>query len=155
MTVFPWHPNGCTFIARNFHIKAWVSEPWSLTSDGWMSSARLTLSRTASGWEHYIVQTVPTVFPYLCIGKKTFYLSNTKRRSDVLLRHPDRCNREQFDASGRRGMSRQNTFHCLDGWCFDRWVSRQNTTSSRRMQGNWTTLFWILDRVFLKLITEV
>jgi hypothetical protein len=37
--------------------------------------------------------------------KKLFYLSNIERRPDVLLRRPDRCNREQFEASGHRGTS--------------------------------------------------
>jgi hypothetical protein len=39
----------------------------------------------------------------MCFGKKSFYLSNTERRSDVLLRRPDGCNREQFEASRHRG----------------------------------------------------
>jgi len=52
-----------------------------------MSFARLALSRIASGREHYIIRTVVAVFPYLCFGKKSFYLLNTEGHSDVLLRH--------------------------------------------------------------------
>jgi hypothetical protein len=53
----------------------------------------------------YVVRTVAAVFPYLCFGKKSFYLSNTKRHPDVLLRCSDGCNREQFEASRHRGTS--------------------------------------------------
>jgi hypothetical protein len=43
----------------------------------------------------------------MCFGKKSFYLSNTERRPNVLLRRPDGCNREQFEPSGHKGTSRQ------------------------------------------------
>jgi hypothetical protein len=50
---------------------------------------------------------VVAVFPYLCFGKESFDLSNTKRRPAVLLRRPDGCNLEQFEASRHRGRSGQ------------------------------------------------
>jgi len=73
--------------------------------NGWTSSTRLALSRIEFGREHYIVRIVAAVFPYLCFGKKSFYLSNTERCLDVLLRRPDGCNWEQFEASGHQGTS--------------------------------------------------
>jgi hypothetical protein len=73
----------------------------------------------------HIFWLVATVFQYLCFGKKSFNLSNTERRPDMLLRCSDGCNREQFKASGHRGMSGlkvlvvrtddTSTNECLDG----------------------------------------
>jgi hypothetical protein len=74
---------------------------------GWTSSAWLALSRIASGRNGHVVQTVAVVFPYLCFGKKSIYLSNTKGHPTVLLRRPNGCNLDQFEASGHRGRSRQ------------------------------------------------
>jgi hypothetical protein len=62
----------------------------------------------------HIVQTVATVFPYLCFGKKSFNLSNTKRRPAVLLRRPDGCNLEQFEASRHRGRFERKVLECPD-----------------------------------------
>jgi hypothetical protein len=53
----------------------------------------------------HIFWLVATVFQYLCFGKKSFNLSNTERRPDMLLRCSDGCNREQFEASRHRGTS--------------------------------------------------
>jgi hypothetical protein len=36
------------------------------------------------------------------LERKSFYLPNTERRPDVLLRRPSGCNREQFEASRHR-----------------------------------------------------
>jgi hypothetical protein len=55
----------------------------------------------------HIVRTVATIFPYLCFGKKSHSWSNTKQRPDVLLRRPDGCKLEQFEASRHRGRSRR------------------------------------------------
>jgi hypothetical protein len=38
----------------------------------------------------------------MCFGKKSFCLSNTEGCLDVLLKCPDGCNLEQFEASGHR-----------------------------------------------------
>jgi hypothetical protein len=94
---------------------------WCL--NGWTSSVRLALSRIASGRNSHVVRTVPAVFPYLCFGKKSFYLSNTERRPNSIAMsskqmhlnagffsnseeqpcdlplHSDECNLEQFKAS--------------------------------------------------------
>jgi hypothetical protein len=71
-------------------------------SDDWTSSAWLALSRIASGRNNYVVQTVAVVFPYLCLKMKSFYLSNTERRPDVLLRRTNGCNLEKLEAFGHR-----------------------------------------------------
>jgi len=51
----------------------------------------------------YIIWTVVAVFPYLCFGKKSFDLLNTERRPAMLLRRPNGCNLEQFEASRHKG----------------------------------------------------
>jgi hypothetical protein len=71
-------------------------------SDGWTSSTRLAFSRIASERNNHVVRIVAAVFPYLCLERKSFYLSNTESRSDVLLRCPNGCNLEQFEASGHK-----------------------------------------------------
>jgi hypothetical protein len=53
---------------------------WRL--DGWTSFARLALSRIASGQNSHVIEMVAVVFPYLCFGKKSVYLSNTERSPD-------------------------------------------------------------------------
>jgi len=78
--------------------------------DGWMSSARLALSRIASGRNNYVVRMVVAVFPYLCLERKFFYLSNTERRPDVLLRRPNGCNLERFEAFGHKWESGRKFF---------------------------------------------
>jgi len=40
------------------------------------------------------VRTVAAIFPYLCFGKKSHSWSNTKCRSDVLLKRSDGCKLE-------------------------------------------------------------
>jgi hypothetical protein len=47
----------------------------------------------------HIVQTIAAIFPYLCFGKKSHSWSNTEHRPDVLLKRPDGCKLEQFEAS--------------------------------------------------------
>jgi len=46
-----------------------------------------------------IVQMVAVIFPYLCFGKKSHSWSNTEWRPDLLLKRPDGCKLEQFEAS--------------------------------------------------------
>jgi hypothetical protein len=55
----------------------------------------------------HIVKTVAAFFPYLCFGTKSFSLLNTERHPTVLLRRPDGCNLDQFEASRHRGRCRQ------------------------------------------------
>jgi hypothetical protein len=46
----------------------------------------------------HIVRTVVAIFPYLCFGKKSHSWSNTECRLDVLLKRPNVCKLEQFEA---------------------------------------------------------
>jgi len=47
----------------------------------------------------HIVWTVTSNFPYLGFGKKSSSWSNTEWGPDVLLKCPDGCKLEQFEAS--------------------------------------------------------
>jgi hypothetical protein len=47
----------------------------------------------------HIVQMVAAIFPYLRFGKTSHSWSNTECRPDVVLKRPDRCKLEQFEAS--------------------------------------------------------
>jgi hypothetical protein len=81
----------------------------------------------------HIVRTVAAIFPYLCFGKKSHSWSNTKCHPDVLLKRPDRCKLEQFEASQHRGRSRRKVLVIRTDDALDRWVSRWYITSSRRL----------------------
>jgi hypothetical protein len=83
-------------------IRTERSDSLDLRPDGWTSFAQLAISRIVSRRNNHIVQTVTTVFPYLCLERKSFYLLNTERRPDVLLRRSNGCNLEQIEASGYR-----------------------------------------------------
>jgi len=67
--------------------------------DVWILNAILALWMSVSGRESTSFETVATIFPYLCFGKKSHSLSNTECRPDILLKHPDGCKLEQFEAS--------------------------------------------------------
>jgi hypothetical protein len=118
--VLPYHPDGRTLAARNFHIKAsrvWIIEHVVRTVDLMHAnsiyvahaSGRLDFECTTCLMDErirtriHIVQMVAAVFPYLYFRKKSDSWSNTKWRSDVLLKRPDGCKLEQFEASGHRG----------------------------------------------------
>jgi len=75
----------------------------------------------------HIVQKVAAIFPYLCFGRKSHSWSNTECRSDVLLKRPDGCKLEQFEASRHRGRSGQKvlvvrTDDALNSWAFGRYI---------------------------------
>jgi hypothetical protein len=53
----------------------------------------------------HIVWMAATIFPYLCFGKKSHSWSKSECRPDVLLKRPDGCKLEQFEASRHRGRS--------------------------------------------------
>jgi hypothetical protein len=74
--------------------------------NGFKSSAHLALSRMGSEENNHVIETVAAVFPYLSLERKSFYLLNTERRPDVLLRRLNGCNLEQFKAFGHRWESR-------------------------------------------------
>jgi len=46
----------------------------------------------------HIVHTVAAISPYLCFEKKSHSWSNTECRQDVLLKRPDGCKLELFEA---------------------------------------------------------
>jgi hypothetical protein len=75
-TVLPWRPDGCN------------------------SFPHLALSMITSGRCCPVVQTDAAVFPYLCLRRKSDFLSNIDEHPDELLRHPDGCNLELFETSG-------------------------------------------------------
>jgi len=100
-----------------------VRSALSWRPDGCISSPRLSLSRIASGQCRHVIRMVAAVFPYMCLQRKSFYLSNTEwrpdgiatssrrmhlnvgffwnseERPDALLRRPDGCKLEQFESS--------------------------------------------------------
>lgn len=53
----------------------------------------------------HVVRMVAAIFSYLCFGRKSHTWSNTECRPDVLLKRPDGCKLEQFEASRHRGRS--------------------------------------------------
>jgi len=55
----------------------------------------------------HIIRMVAAIFPYMCFGKKSHSLSNTKCHPDVLLKRPNGYKLEQFEASRHRGRSEQ------------------------------------------------
>jgi hypothetical protein len=59
--------------------------------------------------------------------------SNTECRPDVLLKRPDGCKLEQFEASRHRGRSRRKVRVVRTDDALDRWASERYDTSSGRM----------------------
>jgi len=122
-------PDGCTLAVPNFHIKAWSVRtmkddvrtvtlmhaisiyetwafgPWRLKSGQLNVECTTFLMKDSVRTGTHIILTVVAVFPYLCFGKKSHSWSNTERRPDVLLRGPDGCSLERFEASWHRGRS--------------------------------------------------
>jgi hypothetical protein len=80
----------------------------------------------------HIVRTVAAVFPYLCFGKKSHSWSNTERRLDVLLRRPDGCKMEQFEASRHSGRSGRKVIVVQTD---DAWIVERPDEISRRSDG--------------------
>jgi hypothetical protein len=131
-TVLPWRPHGCN------------------------SSPCLALLRIASRRCRPDIRKVPVVFPYLCLWRKSFYLSNIERcpdgiatssgwmhlnagffwnfekRLDMLLICPDGCKLEQLESSRH-------------WWAFERM-----TGPSRQKLGIWFYLTWKLHRIFFE-----
>jgi hypothetical protein len=144
--VLPCLPDGSSLAAHNFHIKAWrirtttfavwtanlmheiaIYEAWAFGP--WRpSSGRLNFECTTCLMNErirtgiHIVRTVVAVFPYLCFGKKSQSWSNTEWRLDVLLKCPDRCKLEQFEASRHMGRSERKVLivQTDDAWTVER-----------------------------------
>jgi hypothetical protein len=165
--VLPCRPESRTLATPNFYIKAWyvrtigyvvrtvdlmhvISIYEARSSGPWRpSSGRLNFE-----WEtclmderirtrFHIVRTVAVVFPYMCFGKKSHSWSNTEWRPDMLLKRPDRCKLEQFEASQHIGRSGRKVLVIRTDDALDSWASGWYVTSSRRLQGIW--FLWLVD----------
>jgi hypothetical protein len=159
-TVLSCRPDGCTPAARNFHIKAsrvqtmkagvqtvvlmhvisiYVAHafgPRKLASGGLDFECPTCLMYERVRMKIHIVQTVAAIFPYVCFGKKSYSLSNTEWRSDVLLKRPDECKLEQFEGSRHRERSGQKVFVVRTNDALDSWGSGRYITSFGRLPGN-------------------
>jgi len=156
-----------TLATCNFHIKAWgvwtiasivrtvdlmhaisiyearASGPWRLTFGRLDFDCMTCLMNERVRNGIHIVWMVATVFPFLCFGRKSHSWSNTGRRPDVLLKRPDGCKLEQFEASRHRGRSGRKVLVVQTNDALDRWASRQYITSSGRLQG--IRFLWLVD----------
>jgi hypothetical protein len=165
--VLPYRPNGCTSAARNFHIKAlpvrtkgmvvqtvdlmhaislYVAhafEPWRPMCGrlNFECTTCLTNERVRTGI--HIVRTVAAIFPYLCFGKNSHSWSNIECRPDVLLKRPDGCNLEQFEASWHRERCGRKVLVVRTNDALDSWASEQYITSSGRLQA--IRFLWLVD----------
>jgi hypothetical protein len=75
-------PNGCTSAAHNFHIKATSSGQCRLPFGQLNVLCTTCLIKDSVRMEYHAVRTVAIAFPYLCLRRKSFYLSNTRRFPD-------------------------------------------------------------------------
>jgi hypothetical protein len=156
--VLPCLPDGRTSTASNFHIKpscvrtkgmvvqtidlmhiisifdAHTSGPWRLATRRLDFECDTCLMDEHVRTGVHIVRTVAANFPYLCFGKKSCSWSNTECRLDVLLKRPDRCELEQFEASRHKGRSRWKVLFIRTDDGLDSWASGRYITSSRRLQ---------------------
>jgi len=163
----PCRPNGRTSAASNFHIKAsrvWTkgmvvrtvdlihaisisnvraSGPRGLTSGGLDFECDTCLMDDHIQTGIHVVWTVAAIFPYLCFGKKSHSWSNTECCPDVLLKRPDRCKLEQFEASRHRGRSGGKDLAVRTEDALDSWASGRYITSSEWLQGIW--FFWLVN----------
>jgi hypothetical protein len=100
------HPDGESD-ARNFHI--WSSHVWTMKTVVWMSE--FWMRDLHYGWARPDGSPHRSdgcrVFPHLCFGKEFHSWLNTEWRPDMLLKRPDGCKMEQFEASQHRGRSRR------------------------------------------------
>jgi hypothetical protein len=142
--------------ARNFHIKALrvrtkgmviqtidlmhaisisdahASGPWRLASGRLDFECDTCLMDERVWMGIHIVQMVAAIFSYLCFGRKSHSWSNIECRPDVLLKRPDGCKLEQFEASWHRGRSGRKV---LVVWTDDAVNSGHPDSISRRPDG--------------------
>jgi hypothetical protein len=132
----PFHPDGRTSAARNFHIKAsrlrtggMVVQTVDLMHaisisdwrpDVWISIAILALWMSPFGQEFKSSGQLQQSSHICVLERNPEAWSNTKSRPDVLLKRPDGWMLEQFEASRHRGMS-----------------GRESTSSERMMLGTY------------------
>jgi hypothetical protein len=170
----PYRPDGRTSTVSNFHIKALrvqikgmvvrtVDLMYAISiSDARSSGPRgltygcldfecdtcLMNERVRTGF--HIVQTAAANFPYLYFIKKSRSWSNTKCRPDVLLKCPDGCKLEQFEASQHRGRSGRKVLVVQMVDALDSSASRRYIMLSGRLAGNQIFLTCRLCRIFWK-----
>jgi hypothetical protein len=119
-TVRHWRPDGRTSAASNFHIKAlrvrtggtivWTADLMHAISisdarasgPSWLASGPLDLNCDTCFMDERFVA---AIFPYLCLERNYEAWSNIESDPNGLLKHPDRCKLEQFEASRHRGRS--------------------------------------------------
>jgi len=166
-TVLPCRLDGCTLATRNFHIKAWRvrTEGCIVRTVDLMHTISIYEARASGPCRPlfgrlnfecstcfmdervqtgiHIVRTVAVVFPYLCFGKKSHSCLNTEWRLDVLLKRPDGCKLEQFEASRHRGRSGRKVLVVRTDDALDSWASGWYITSSGRLQG--IRFLWHVD----------
>jgi len=85
-------------------------------------------------------RTDTVVFPYTCLQRKTWFLSNSEERPSMLPWHPDGCNLELFEASWHWWASGQY-WHIVQTDVADWWVSGRFTGPSGRKQR--IRFFWV------------
>jgi hypothetical protein len=112
-TVVPCRPDGRTSAASNFRIKASSvrTKGMVVRTVDLMHAISISDARTSGRLDFECdtclmdecVRTVAANFPYLCFGRKSHSWSNTEYCLDVLLKRPDGCTLEQFEASQHRG----------------------------------------------------
>jgi len=117
--------------------------PWRLTSGRLDFECNTCLmDERVRTWIH-VIWTVAAIFPYLCFGRKAHSWSNTEWHPNVLLKHPDGCKLEQFEASRHRGRSERKVLVVWMDDTLDSWASKRYITSSGRLQG--IHFFWLVD----------
>jgi hypothetical protein len=109
-----------------------MSEPWRLASGHLNFECDTCLMDESIRTGIHIVRTVAAIFPYLCFGKKSHSWSNTECRPDVLLKRPDECKLEQFEASWHRGRFGRKV---LVFWTDDAWTVEHLNGISCRSDG--------------------
>jgi len=81
--------------------------------------------------------------PITVFWKEIRSLSNTESRPNVLLKRPDGCKLEQFEASRHSGRSGRKVLVVRTDDALDSWASGRYDTSSGRLVGN--RIFWLVN----------
>jgi hypothetical protein len=127
--VLPWRPDDCN------------------------SSPCLTLSRIVSGRCRPDVRMDTTVFPYLCMRRKSVYLSNTDWRLDGIATSSGGIHFEHLILLKLRRVSRRvaETSGRMQAWTVN--TDRSPDACMGRPDGSWDpiSLTWNLHRIFFEL----
>jgi hypothetical protein len=130
-------------------IRTGVRTVYTCRPNGCKSSPHLALSRIASGRCRPFVRTIAAVFPYLCLRRTSFYLSNIKWRPDMLLRRPNGCNLEQFESSRHWWESGRNNYVVRKDVA---WLMSVQTIERDVRTESWdpTSLTWNLCKIYFE-----